>query len=54
MTSRKVFLPSGSVWKDLWSEKVYCGGQTVLVSAPLDRIPVFTRDDFSLNVPAGM
>lgn len=37
------YLPAGSVWYDIWDNKKYEGGQTVIVDAPLDRIPVFAK-----------
>jgi alpha-D-xyloside xylohydrolase len=42
MASRKVYLPKGAVWTNLHDGKQYEGGQSVLVDAPLDVIPVFT------------
>ena len=42
--SREVYLPKGATWTDCASGKVYSGGQTVTVDAPLDVIPVFARD----------
>lgn len=41
---REVYLPSGMTWTALHSGEVYEGGQTILVSAPLDIIPVFLKD----------
>lgn len=38
--AREVRLPTGE-WIDLWSGTRLAGGRTVLVPAPLDRIPVF-------------
>ena len=37
---RDVYLPEGS-WTDIRDGKVYEGGQTVHVDAPLDGLPVF-------------
>lgn len=45
MTSRKVYLPKGAVWTNLHDGKQYEGGQFVLVDAPLDVIPVFTKNE---------
>ncbi|MGH7587202.1 MAG: TIM-barrel domain-containing protein, partial [Gemmatimonadota bacterium] len=39
---QEVYLPEGR-WLDLATEKVYDGGRTVTVDAPLDRIPMFLR-----------
>ncbi|HEV2578122.1 MAG TPA: TIM-barrel domain-containing protein [Acidobacteriaceae bacterium] len=40
---REVYLPAGCKWFDLWKSKLYEGGQTVVVDAPLEHIPVFVR-----------
>ena len=40
---RKVYLPSGSGWKHLYSAQYFEGGQEIIVSAPLEEIPVFER-----------
>ncbi|MGL5259150.1 MAG: glycoside hydrolase family 31 protein [Lachnospiraceae bacterium] len=45
---REVYLPKGSAWKHYWSGIVYEGGQTVLVAAPIDQLPIFLRDKFEL------
>lgn len=39
---KKVYLPAGK-WLDWHTETVYDGGQTVIVEAPLERIPLFLR-----------
>lgn len=44
---RSVALPPG-IWRNFWSDAAYMGGQTITVAAPLDRIPVFTRDGSDL------
>jgi alpha-D-xyloside xylohydrolase len=44
VTKREVYLPAGARWVNAWSGEVAEGGRTVLVDAPLDRIPVFTRE----------
>lgn len=50
--TRSVYLPAGSSWTDVWTGKAYVGGQTVEVEAPLERIPVFSRDGVKLPVMA--
>lgn len=40
---RKVYLPSGSEWKNTNTDKIFEGGQEVEVHAPISVIPVFTR-----------
>ena len=37
------YLPEGCDWYDFWDSRVYAGGQTVTVPAPLDRVPLFVR-----------
>lgn len=39
---REVYLPAGK-WEDTRDHKVYEGGQTITVDAPLDSMPVFKR-----------
>jgi alpha-D-xyloside xylohydrolase len=41
---RQVYLPADGSWTDCWTGEKYEGGGTIPVSAPLDRIPVFSRD----------
>jgi alpha-D-xyloside xylohydrolase len=43
-TSRSVYLPAGTRWRSWTTGAMHDGGQTVVVDAPLDTIPVFTRD----------
>jgi alpha-glucosidase len=40
---QKVFLPAGH-WLDFNTDSVYTGGQTVMVDAPLERLPLFLRE----------
>jgi alpha-D-xyloside xylohydrolase len=40
---RRVYLPAGGDWFDLWTDVRLSGGQAVGAAAPLDRIPVFVR-----------
>jgi len=42
-TSKSVYLPAGTAWYDYWTNRRYEGGQTIQVSAPIDRIPLFVR-----------
>ncbi len=48
--ARAVYLPSGSRWLDYWSHEVHSGGGWVLVDAPLERIPIFIRENTGLVV----
>ena len=42
-TSRKVYLPAGADWYNLWTNERLKGGQAVTVAAPIDTIPLFVR-----------
>ena len=42
---RRVYLPEGPIWKDVFSGICYEGGRTVTVDAPMEKIPVFIRAD---------
>jgi len=50
MRSRKVYLPSGSKWRDVNSSRIHNGGELVDYNAPLDVIPVFLRDGADLPI----
>ena len=41
--SRKVYLPAGSDWYNYWTNERSKGGQTIVVAAPIDTIPLFVR-----------
>jgi alpha-D-xyloside xylohydrolase len=41
---REVYLPAGAAWTDLRTGVQHAGGQTLLVDAPLESVPVFTRE----------
>lgn len=43
-TEREVYLPVGSNWTNAWTKEKMEGGQTILVDAPIDQIPLFLRD----------
>ena len=42
-TTRQVYLPAGSDWVNAWTGETHSGGQAILADAPLDRIPLYTR-----------
>ena len=48
MRVRDVYLPEGSEWVNHWTGETFQGGQSVSVDAPLQQIPVFTRNGRSL------
>ena len=50
---RDVYLPKGETWMDTHTGRIYEGGQTVTVPAPLEVIPVFVRKDSGLNITIG-
>jgi alpha-D-xyloside xylohydrolase len=42
--SRKVYLPSGQGWYGLYDGKYFNGGQSIIINAPYDRMPVFVKE----------
>ena len=49
-TTKEVYLPEGSEWVNAWTGEKYQGGSTATVNAPLDEIPLFTRDGLKLEL----
>lgn len=47
---RTVYFPSGDDWRDVWSGEVHAGGSTALISAPLERLPLFERAGSGVGV----
>lgn len=47
---RKVYLPAGTAWKDAWTGEIFNGGVTVDTHAPIDRIPLFIRENSQLEI----
>lgn len=47
---RNVYLPEGASWTDAISGNVYEGGQTIMVDAPLDVIPVFVKNGRNIRI----
>ena len=43
LTSRKVYLPSGTVWYDFYSGKAENGGKEIDAAAPYERVPLFVK-----------
>ena len=41
--SRSVYLPEGANWVDFFDGKVYNGGQTVTIDAPIEKMPLLIR-----------
>jgi len=48
--NREVYLPTGAEWTDPYTGKVYAGGETVTVEAPMDKIPLFLKDGAKLPI----
>lgn len=48
--TKEVYLPAGAKWTSIWTGECYDGGQTITVETPLDKLPVFTKDEFKLEV----
>ena len=42
--NRAVWLPGGLKWVDAWTGEKHDGGQTIQVSTPIDKIPLFIKD----------
>ena len=42
-THRTVYLPAGCDWYDYWTNERLHGGQTIVVNAPIDTLPLFVR-----------
>jgi len=47
---RRVYLPAGARWRDAWTGESHAGGQTIDVQTPLDRIPLFLKNDAELPI----
>ena len=41
--TRRVYLPAGCDWYDMYTDKKYAGGQWIEADAPLEKIPVFIK-----------
>jgi alpha-glucosidase (family GH31 glycosyl hydrolase) len=41
--TQEVYLPSGSQWRDAWSDKTFDGGQSITVNSELHQLPIFIR-----------
>jgi alpha-D-xyloside xylohydrolase len=44
LRERRVYLPGNTKWTNCWTGESFSGGQTITAAAPLDIIPVFSRD----------
>jgi alpha-D-xyloside xylohydrolase len=50
LLQRQVYLPQGAQWTNAWNGEKFAGGQTIIVEAPMDIIPLFLRDDAKLPI----
>jgi alpha-D-xyloside xylohydrolase len=41
---QELYLPQGSRWTNVWTGETFEGGDAITAAAPLDQIPVFSRD----------
>ncbi|MFU8781009.1 MAG: TIM-barrel domain-containing protein [Kiritimatiellia bacterium] len=48
MSSRPVYLPKGTRWRNAWTGAMQEGGATVTVATPIEQIPVFIREGSDL------
>ncbi len=49
--SQLVYLPEGELWINAWdTDRVYHGGQTIEVDAPLHKIPLFIREGSDIEL----
>jgi len=48
---RKLYLPGGQGWYDLYTGKYYAGGQYITADAPYGQVPVFVKE--GAVIPAG-
>lgn len=47
---RDIYLPKNQLWKDAKTNRMYEGGQTITVDAPLDMIPLFVRAEKQIPI----
>lgn len=43
LMERSIYLPLGFKWKEIETEKIYCGGETIRIKLSLESIPVFEK-----------
>lgn len=48
--SRRIYLPKGASWQDVWTGQTLEGGRWIEAEAPLERIPLYTRRGSGLNL----
>ncbi len=45
-----VYLPTGQKWREVWTGKIFEGGQTITVNAELHQLPMFVRDGSKIDL----
>jgi alpha-glucosidase (family GH31 glycosyl hydrolase) len=50
-TQHTLYLPAGEKWVDAWdTKKIYAGGKTITVDAPIYKMPIFIRQGSKINL----
>ena len=50
-TQHSLYLPAGEKWIDAWDKKkIYTGGQTITVDAPVYKMPIFIRQGCTIKL----
>ena len=50
-TQHSLYLPAGEKWVDAWDKKkIYAGGQTITVDAPVYKMPIFIRQGCAIKL----
>ncbi|MDD2973290.1 MAG: glycoside hydrolase family 31 protein [Lachnospiraceae bacterium] len=49
-TEKEIYLPGGAVWTNVWTKEKFEGGQMITVQTPMDQIPLFTTENYTLEV----
>jgi alpha-D-xyloside xylohydrolase len=47
---RRVYLPAGTTWRDVWSDIATDGGRWIESEAPLSDIPILLRGESQLPI----
>lgn len=50
ISSRKVYLPQGTNWRNAYTGELFAGGQWIVADAPLESIPLFLTENAKLSV----
>ncbi len=52
LRSREVYLPANVTWTEAWTNETFTGGQWITADAPLERIPLYLRDNANMPIRA--